>query len=227
MSAPTVEELKAAKLIEGPHVLFSGTFTVEFLEPPPTLNATVLMRASYTQNPLGKSHPQSPPLHLHFDQSETFLVTQGLLGTTTTYDAVDNSWTSENTPYEFPPWMPHRFWPHPEAKEDTVMYVWAHPDGVEEPMDWLFFSNLLRYISDVAEKKRVMDPFYVMTAQHASATALVWFPRVKWLGPLRWWLPWKFQGGIAWVAKMMGYRALLKEYTPKEEWEAYLHAKRA
>ncbi|KAF2629786.1 hypothetical protein BU25DRAFT_420041 [Macroventuria anomochaeta] len=35
---------------------------------------------------LGKSHPQAPPLHLHFLQPETFLVTKGTFNTTIGYD---------------------------------------------------------------------------------------------------------------------------------------------
>jgi hypothetical protein len=66
-----------------------------------------------------------------------------------------------------------------------------------------------------------------MSDRHATASALVMLPRWKWLGPLRWWLPWKLQAGFAWVARLMGYRALLKEYTPEEEWKEYVHAKRA
>ncbi|KAF2116528.1 hypothetical protein BDV96DRAFT_28095 [Lophiotrema nucula] len=230
MAIPPREQLETAKIIAGPFSLYSNSFEVEFLEPPPTLHATVLMKATYIYGPkslLGKSHGQSPPLHLHFAQSESFFVSSGLLGTTTTWDNVDKAFTPADGVQEFPPWMPHRFWPHPEAKEDTTIYVWAHPDQVQQPMDWLFFLNLLRYISDVDEGKAKLDPFYIMTVQHASATALVWFPRQKWLGPLRWWVPWKIQGGFAAVGKMFGYKALLEKYTPKEEWENYLRAKRA
>ena len=67
--------------------------------------------------------------------------------------------------HEIVPWVPHRFWPHPEAEEDTVLYLWAHPDGVPEPMDQLFFENLLRYLSDVTEKKASFSLIQVMLMQ--------------------------------------------------------------
>lgn len=53
------------------------------------------------------------------------------------------------------------------------------------------------------------------------------FPTVWWLGPLRWWVPWVFQAGVAQVGRMAGYRALMEKYTQKEEWEEYVRAKRA
>ncbi|ORY18848.1 hypothetical protein BCR34DRAFT_596063 [Clohesyomyces aquaticus] len=105
-----VKELEVAKVVSGPFDLFSDSFRIEFLEPPTSLNATVLMRATYfSSSPLiqqGKSHPQSPPLHLHFDQSETFLVVSGSVGTTETWAAKDEVWTAENTPHEIKPWVP-------------------------------------------------------------------------------------------------------------------------
>jgi hypothetical protein len=62
--------------------------------------------------------------------------------------------------------------------------------------------------------------------RHASETALVLFPTAWWLGPLRWWVPWRLQGAIAMVGRLLGYRALMEKYTPKEDWYEYLHAKR-
>lgn len=56
----------------------------------------------------GKSHPQSPPLHLHFDQSESFYVRQGKVGTTSGWDAHDEAWTQERGVHEIVPWEPHR-----------------------------------------------------------------------------------------------------------------------
>jgi hypothetical protein len=113
----------------------------------------------------GKSHPQSPPLHLHFNQAESFYVKTGIVGTTDGWDAKDKTWVGESEVHEIPPYIPHRFWPHPDAKEDTVMYVWAHPDGVQEPMDQLFFENLLRYVSDVAEGKAGLSMVQIMLMQ--------------------------------------------------------------
>jgi hypothetical protein len=34
------------------------------------------------------------------------------------------------------------------------------------------------------------------------------------------------QGGFATMGKYMGYRALMEQYTPKEEWEEYVRTKR-
>ncbi|CAG5158154.1 uncharacterized protein ALTATR162_LOCUS5011 [Alternaria atra] len=167
MATTNLEAVETAKTISGPHTLFNSSFIIEFLEPPPTLNATVLMRTIYLTpaNSKGKHHPQSPPLHLHFDQSETFYVAKGKVGTTLGWAAQDQAWTSEDGAFEIEPWVPHRFWPHPEAQEDSVLYVWAHPTGTPDPMDRLFFENLLLYMSDVEEKKVSLSLIQIMLMQ--------------------------------------------------------------
>jgi hypothetical protein len=82
MAKSTIDttSLESAELLSGPHTLFHASFTVAFLVPPPELSATVLLRATYVgeNQALGKKHPQSPPLHLHFDQAESFIVVKGV-----------------------------------------------------------------------------------------------------------------------------------------------------
>ncbi|KAF3046092.1 hypothetical protein E8E12_011010 [Didymella heteroderae] len=228
LSPDTITDIKTAKTISGPHSLYNDSFTLEFLEPPPALDATVLMRSTYLapSNKLGKSHPQAPPLHLHFLQAETFFVTKGIIGTTLGYSTQDQSWKA-GSHHEIAPWTPHCFWPHPDAREDSTVYVWAHPDAGDEAMDCLFFENLLRYMSDVCEGKAKLDLVQVLAMQHASASAPVVFPTAWWLGPLRWWVPWTVQKGIAGVGRLCGYKALMQKYTGEEEWEEYLRTKRA
>ncbi|KIX01657.1 uncharacterized protein Z518_09383 [Rhinocladiella mackenziei CBS 650.93] len=148
------------------------------------------MRATYKHDhpwcKKGKQHAQSPPLHLHFLQSETFVVLSGELGTTTTYSLVDTIHTPANTgesnPHELKPWTPHTFWPSPDAAEDTVMMVWAHPEDVgDEKMDRLFFQNMLMYVSDVSEGKEKLSLFQVMLMQYVSP--LSYFPAIFGTGP--------------------------------------------
>jgi len=59
-----------------------------------------------------------------------------------------------------------RFFPHPDAEEDTVFYLWSTPEDVADPMDAAFFECLLRYASDVAEGKRRMNVFQIMVLQY-------------------------------------------------------------
>jgi hypothetical protein len=66
-----------------------------------------------------------------------------------------------------------------------------------------------------------------MMLRHATASALVLFPTAWWFGPLRWWVPWKLQGLIAWVGRCCGYRALMREYTSAGDWEEYVKGKKA
>lgn len=53
------------------------------------------------------------------------------------------------------------------------------------------------------------------------------FPTAWWLGPLRWWIPFKFQAICAWIGKCCGYTALMREYTSDEDWAAFVKAKAA
>ncbi|KIX98941.1 uncharacterized protein Z520_05402 [Fonsecaea multimorphosa CBS 102226] len=149
----------------------------------------------------------------------------GEVCTTTTYSQIDNVHTPQNTPRERPhhiePWMPHRFWPSPNAKEDTTFLVWAHPnpDDMDDKMDRLFFQNLLMYVSDISEGKEQISLLQIMLTQHVSATALIMLPSWSFLGPLRWWIPWLFQCICAYIALWMGKKPLLKKYMSVEDWE--------
>ncbi|KAL4876820.1 hypothetical protein BJY04DRAFT_199300 [Aspergillus karnatakaensis] len=146
---PTQTEPRLPGPLGGPHKLFDGSFILEFLQPGPELDASVLMRATYVggheHTKQGKKHPQAPPLHLHFSQSESFIIEAGAIGTTTTWGTIDTIHTTKvnhiqgtpspklnpPVPYrtaeevtEIPPWTPHNFWPvspdHP---------FWTTPEG--------------------------------------------------------------------------------------------------
>ena len=103
------------------------------------------------------------------------------MGTTTTYAAVDTihtpSTTGEAKPHEIVPWVPHNFWPDPNASEDITILVWAHPDpdDMDEKMDRLFFQNLLMYVSDVAEGKEKLSVLQVMLTQYVRTMFLYFF----------------------------------------------------
>jgi hypothetical protein len=124
MAKVTAQQLASSKRLSGPFSLFENSFIAEFLEPSADLNATVLIKATYVASDIckkGNKHPQTPPLHLHFDQSESFLVEKGKVGTTMGYDVKQRGWTKEDGVQEIKPWLPHTFWPHPEAEEDTTI----------------------------------------------------------------------------------------------------------
>ncbi|PVI04006.1 hypothetical protein DM02DRAFT_586797 [Periconia macrospinosa] len=233
LTEPTTKELEACKRISGPFSQFEESVVFEYLEPPASLNATVLIRATYANpdvhaiNKTGKKHPQSPPLHIHFDQWESFLVARGKVCTTSTYRLTDAVHTQGDDVHHIAPWVPHSFYPCADAAEDTVMYVWAYPEAVPDPMDRLFFQSLLGYLSDVHEKKSPMSVLQIMVNQHASASTAVIFPRAWWLGPLRWWVPWHIQGFLAALGRWYGYRGLIENYVSPEEWEEYSHGKRS
>ncbi|UKZ52876.1 hypothetical protein TrVGV298_006663 [Trichoderma virens] len=150
---PTGKEPPLPGLLGRPHSLFDNSFVIEFLQPPPELDASVLFRATYKggheATKLGKQHPQSPPLHIHFTQFESFFVEEGALGTTTTYSSIDTIHTatgnymqasSEPGPMKIdavparnvhgvtriPPRTPHNFWP---VSPDHSF--WSTPEGQE------------------------------------------------------------------------------------------------
>lgn len=70
------------------------------------------MRCTYLSplaHPLNKSrtaHPQSPPLHLHFDQLESFLVTKGELCTRLGYENKEQTWRPNDGVVVVKTWMP-------------------------------------------------------------------------------------------------------------------------
>jgi len=117
---------------------------------------------------LAKYSPKSPPLHLHMVQSETFQILTGRVGTTLDYSLTDTIWTPADTPHEILPWQPHSFWPVPDSTEDAVLLIWAHPSNPPEAMDRVFFTNLLRYVSDVHEKEVGLDVLQVMLMQSVA-----------------------------------------------------------
>lgn len=45
------------------------------------------------------------------------------------------------------------------------------------------------------------------------------FPKAWFLGPLRWWIPWKFQALCATVAAWLGMKPLLAKYMSATEWD--------
>jgi len=73
--------------------------------------------------------------------------------------------TPPGEPHEITPWVPHRFWPVPDAKEDSTLIVWAHPDDADDKMDDVFFKNLLMYTSDVHEGKAKLSLSQIMLTQ--------------------------------------------------------------
>jgi hypothetical protein len=55
-------------------------------------------------------------------------------------------------------------------------------------------------------------------SRHVSSSALVWLPTMTWLGPLRWWVPWKVQALFAVLGRLGGLTPMMDKYTSKEDW---------
>lgn len=113
-------------------------------------------------------------------QSETSQILAGRVGTTLGYSLTDTIWTPADPPHEIPPWQPHSFWPVPDSTEDAVLLVWAHPSDPPEAMDRVFFTNLLRYVSDVHEKKVGLDVLQVMLMQSVAPANFVSRSNIPW-----------------------------------------------
>ncbi|KAL3456253.1 hypothetical protein BJX64DRAFT_271011 [Aspergillus heterothallicus] len=261
---PSQKEPLLPAPLGGPHVLFDGSFVIEFLQPSPELDASVLMRATYKGGheftKLGKKHPQAPPLHIHFSQIESFLVEAGAVGTTTTWDLVDTVHTTTgaynqtvprqnlsppvpsrdvNGATAIPAWTPHNFWPiapthpfwsTPEGQEyektqpngrntDTTILIWGHPKNSPGPptgtlttdfppdMDAAFFLALLGLVDAISSKRISMSPRLfarLFSMQTESEAAMIMAPKAWWLGPLRWWIPWRAQVALEGVRKLFG-----------------------
>jgi len=149
-----------------------------------------LMRVTYIGghevSKTGKSHPQvgiilasnfgpdcylpmltnqSPPLHIHFDQYESFQVLSGRVGTTRGWEAADHIVEPKDGVVKIGLYEPHTFWPVAEETQNTTMILWPHPNAVPEPMDAVFFKHILFYLSDVFEGKAKLNPLQVMLMQ--------------------------------------------------------------
>jgi hypothetical protein len=160
---------------------------------------------------MGKKYPQVPPLHLHFDQTESFKVLQGAFGFTVGYDRKDIILTPESGTLHVPPMMPHYPWPVPGQTgrgEDTIMLVIVHPKAVQDELGAAFFIELFAHLDDAYEKKEMPDILLLMHAQHQTASSNVILPSLWILGPLRWWLPWKLQAGVHALVGWLGYKTL-------------------
>lgn len=157
------------QLIDGPHTLFDGSFILEFLKPHPHRKASALMRTTFkASNPVtktGKKHPQSPPLHLHFDQVESFEVIKGSICTTQGYECRDLVHKPEDGEVVLNAYVPHTFWPDPNCDEDAVLLLWTWPKDTGYDMDVVFFRCLLMYLSDVYEGKRSLNLLRLMYLQ--------------------------------------------------------------
>jgi hypothetical protein len=163
---------------------------------------------------MGKKNPQVPPLHLHFDQVETFKVLQGAYGFTTGYDLQDTILTPSSPPFHVPPMLPHYPWPVPGQTgqgEDTVVLLAVHPKATAQPLGDEFFLELFTHISDAYEQKKSPNLLLLMSGQHETASTNVILPGLWFLGPLRWWLPWKLQAGVAALARLLGYKVSTAE----------------
>ncbi|KAL4992196.1 hypothetical protein BDW68DRAFT_197397 [Aspergillus falconensis] len=145
------QEPRLPSPLGGPHLLFAGSFILEFLQLGPELDAAVLMCATCVGGhglaKRGKDHPQVPLLHLHLTHFESFIVETRAVSTSTAYDVLDTIRTvSTSHPYaagrsalspavpsrtadgvpENPPWTPHTFWP---LTDEGREYGASLPDG--------------------------------------------------------------------------------------------------
>jgi hypothetical protein len=66
-----------------------------------------------------------------------------------------------------------------------------------------------------------------MNTRHESESVGVMFPGAWWLGPLRWWVPWKLQGAVASIARWQGKHGLVKQYVLEDDWNLYLESKKS
>lgn len=164
--------------IAGPFSLYNNSFIIEYFNPDPVRNASALMKGRYVANHpevrQGKKYAQTPPLHLHFSQIETFVILQGRLGNTKGWNVEDRVYTAKDGIQSVERWTPHTFWPvlptaDPDtadlADEDAIMLVWSHPklpgpngQGIFPPdLDYLIFQSILGYFSDIHEGKAKLD----------------------------------------------------------------------
>ncbi|UKZ78674.1 hypothetical protein TrVFT333_006420 [Trichoderma virens FT-333] len=160
---PTGKEPPLPGLLGRPHSLFDNSFVIEFLQPPPELDASVLFRATYKggheATKLGKQHPQrSQPKGR---SSNTVFLLWGHPRHTTVHSA------GAKFPTSFPPDMDAAFFLALLGLVDAV-------HGQRLTMSPGLGATL-------------------MMMQTASESCLILLPKAWWLGSLRWRIPWTAQ----------------------------------
>lgn len=141
---------------------------------------------------------------MHLDQTEVFHVQQGRWGATSGWDKRDTILTAGKT-FAVPPMLPHTVWPVSCDNEDTILYVVAQPRGVPKPLNNEFFDGLLGYLSMLHDTKQTPDILQLVLANHEARSTNVMLPGWSFLGPLRWWVPYRLEGAVAALARLMGY----------------------
>lgn len=111
-----------------------------------------------------KQHPLTPPMHLHFDQTETFQILQGRFGITLGWDAEEHILTPEDGPFDVPPWAPHFPWPL-GGNEDVIGLMWAHPKKSEDALDGMFFEQLFRSSDESRRQGKPVDMLQMIVLQ--------------------------------------------------------------
>nr|POF00960.1 hypothetical protein CFP56_20908 [Quercus suber] len=162
-----------------------------------------------------KQHPQVPPLHLHFSQTETFQILKGKFGVEAGWDRRNHILTPESGPFDIPPWVPHMPYPVP-GHDDTVVLLWAHPQIKDDALDAIFFERLFLLLDKRYRQGTQPDALQMLLWSHETASVGVMLPSWKLLGPLRWLMPWLMQAGMAVLAKVLGYESL-QPHTSKAE----------
>jgi len=70
------------------------------------MRCTYLSPKTHPLTATGTSYPQTPPVHLHFDQSESFVVATGEVCTREGYAVHERTWKPEDGVRCVEPWVP-------------------------------------------------------------------------------------------------------------------------
>lgn len=157
MTTLKIDFHKPRRVLRGPIAFFDNSFIVEILEMEPSLqnHCSLLLRATYktSSHPLfhpsaspSKTYPQIPPLHLHFNQIETFKILSGRLGCRVGWEQEEVILTKESEALDLGIMVPHQPFPVVCEEEDTVAILAVHPRAAEEEeMGEEFFEGLFGY----------------------------------------------------------------------------------
>jgi hypothetical protein len=144
--------------------------------------------------------------HFHVEKTEYIFVERGTVRLTT--NGTSRMIDSSAGEIEIPRWMPHR-WEVLGGEETVVLERTVPPDGRKEA----FFRNFVCLINDYGAMPPVLQVFKIFAEwDNYPIGEATWMSHAK--TPIV-----GLTKAVGWVAGVVGYRAMYKEYTPQDLYE--------
>jgi hypothetical protein len=144
--------------------------------------------------------------HFHVDKTEYIYVERGTIRLTK--NGVSSMVDASTGEIEIPKWAPHR-WEVLGGEETVVLERTVPPDGHKEA----FFRNFMSLINDYGDMPPALQAFKIFADWDNYPIG-----EASWMGHTRTPIV-GLTKAVGWVAGIVGYRSMYREYTPRELYE--------